>query len=221
MPLDDLIGEDISQYDLAARRLLRLAVAVLVTIALASVYAAYTANRANQAASSLEAERMAREAAARAALEEKLAQRAKDEQALAAAARSRDLASKAVGILGRDRDLATLLAMEALRDQPDGGGRGRLETRARHIRAPGRAERTNRRCHSRHRVQRRRAPFADRAVQFVALDLDAGDAVRSADRHPARGHRLFARRLGERGIQPRRHPGADGAFTWAGQLRAF
>jgi len=121
VPLDELIGEDVSQYE-AARRLLRIAVGLLVIFAAAAGYAAYQANRASTVAGALEADRRARDTAARDAAErDKVAEAARladAERTRAADALSRDLATKALGVIDRDRELATLLAVEAVQRSP-------------------------------------------------------------------------------------------------------
>jgi WD40 repeat protein len=119
--LDELISEDVSQYE-AARRLLRSAIVLLVLFALAAGYAAYQANRAREVAGTLQADQLARDADARDAAararETEAVRRTEAERARVEAALSRGLAAKAIVVLRRDRQLATLLALEAVQRSP-------------------------------------------------------------------------------------------------------
>src|SRR5215467_3307437 len=117
VPLDDLIGEDISHYR-TTRRLLRIAVVVLLILTLSALYDAYVATRARNIAGKLQQDQEDQLAA----LKKAEAERARQEEAQRTAehnvANSRRLAAAATALLPENRELSTLLAMEAVRISP-------------------------------------------------------------------------------------------------------
>jgi WD40 repeat protein len=132
VPLDDLIGEDISHYR-TTRRLLRIAVVVLLILTLSALYDAYVATRARNIAGKLQQNQQNQLAA----LKKAEAERARQEEAQRTAehnvATSRRLATAATALLPENRELSTLLAMEAVRISPtpesDGALRQALRTK--------------------------------------------------------------------------------------------
>src|SRR5215471_5225241 len=98
VPLDDLIGEDISHYR-TTRRLLRGAVVVLLILTISALYAAYVATRARNMAGTLEADRESRLAALQKAEDERARQAEAQRAAERNVADSRRLASAAIVLL--------------------------------------------------------------------------------------------------------------------------
>lgn len=114
VPLDDLIGEDVTHHR-ATRRLLRGAVAALLVLTVSAFYAAYQANQARSLAERLETERVRKITEDQRAADAREVQRRAEAERSQKAAASRELAAAAANVASNDRNLAILLAMEAVR----------------------------------------------------------------------------------------------------------
>jgi hypothetical protein len=109
VPLDDLIGEDLTHYR-ATRRLLRVTVVTLLLLVISALYASYLANHARDLAERLDSqqaariaeEQQAKDAQARQAEAQRLAVADRERKAEA----SRRLAAAAAGVLGSNRSLS-------------------------------------------------------------------------------------------------------------------